>query len=67
MCSAITKKGKECKNKNCTIHNQEMNHILLTTRELLDLQIGHSWILKKEYIDGYMQLALWLHTKYFVQ
>jgi hypothetical protein len=52
---AISKKSKK-----------EIHYILSTTRELLYLELGDSWVRQKIYIDGYMQLVLWLLTKYSV-
>ena len=66
MCLAITKKGKICKKKNCAIHNQEIHTILASARELMYLELGN-WTGNKLYTDGYMQLTLWLLTKYSVQ
>ena len=63
MCLAITKKGTLCKNKNCTLHEKESNYILYNARELLQLTLGDSWISQPIYINGYMQLALWLLSK----
>jgi len=62
MCLALTKKGTTCKNKNCTLHNQEINNILYNARELLELEV-ENWSSQRIYIEGYMQLALWLLTK----
>ena len=62
MCLAITKKGTICKKKNCGIHNQEINIILANARELMQLELG-DWKQNKLYINGYMQLALWLLSK----
>ena len=42
---------------------KEINYILSTARELLYLELGDSWIQQKKYIDGYMQLVLWLLIK----
>jgi hypothetical protein len=63
MCLALTKKGTLCKNKNCTLHEKENNYILYNARELLYLTVGSSWTSQKKYIDGYMQLSLWLLTQ----
>lgn len=65
MCLAITKKGTLCKNKNCVIHinTKERDYILSNARELLYLTVGSSWTSQKKYIDGYMQLSLWLLTQ----
>ena len=62
MCLAITKKGTLCKNKNCTLHTKESNYILYNARELLDLEVG-DWTSQPIYVNGYMQLALWLLSK----
>ena len=42
---------------------KERKYILSIARELLYLELGDSWTLQKQYIDGYMQLVLWLLTK----